>query len=35
MNTSTDKITSQWQDVANFLLGIWLVVSPMGARLRR
>jgi hypothetical protein len=28
MNTITDKITSQWQDIVNFLLGIWLVVSP-------
>jgi hypothetical protein len=28
MNTITEKFTAQWQDVINFLLGIWLVVSP-------
>jgi hypothetical protein len=28
MNTITEKITAQWQDVVNILLGIWLVVSP-------
>jgi hypothetical protein len=28
MNTITEKITAQWQDVVNVLLGIWLVVSP-------
>jgi hypothetical protein len=24
----TEKFPTQWQDAANFLLGLWLVVSP-------
>jgi hypothetical protein len=28
MNSIAEKLTAQWQDAANFLLGLWLVVSP-------
>ena len=28
MSKLTDKLTTEWQDVVSFALGIWLIVSP-------
>ena len=28
MSTATDKMTHQWRDVANLILGLWLLISP-------
>lgn len=28
MSTATDKMTHQWRDVANLVLGLWLLISP-------
>jgi hypothetical protein len=28
MTRITEKLTARWQDIANFLLGVWLVGSP-------
>ena len=28
MPTLNDRLTTQWRDVANLILGLWLVISP-------
>lgn len=28
MGAFTDKMTHQWRDVANLILGLWLLISP-------
>jgi len=28
MNTISEKLAARWQDVINFLLGLWLIASP-------
>lgn len=28
MSKLTDKITAEWQNAANFVLGLWLAISP-------
>jgi hypothetical protein len=28
MNAVTEKITTQWKDAANLVLGVWLALSP-------
>lgn len=28
MPTLNDRLTTQWRDVANLVLGLWLVISP-------